>query len=1052
MNRALRAMLGRALVAKILMGVLLVGGWLSMQSIRQEYLPDRSLPAVQVAVTLSGAQADDIETTVILPIENALRGIDGVDRVEASASEGVGIVQARLLREADKQRAYNDVKNAVDRIDTLPTDAERPIVSIPVETEKVMSLVVHGDQPTLWLRQIAERVRADLLSEHGLTKVELTSPRELEISVEIEEAALRSYGLSLGQVADIVRANASDLSGGTVFTDRADVALRTIARRDRADEFLDIPLIENETGQTVFLSDIAVVRDGFGESPIEAWFNGKPAIQIDLFAVGSETPLSIERTVLSYLAQIEREQRYSGVAVTVFENDAQTYRDRMMLLVDNAIAGLLLVLLVLGLFLAPKVAFWVMMGIPTAMIGSFLLLPLFGASINMISLFAFIVTIGVVVDDAIMMGEAIFSARAKGRSGLDAAVHGFKRMAVPILLAVTTTIIAFSPMFFIPGTLGTLFGQISAVVVSVLLVSLVEALIILVIHLARVEEEVPWMRRLSVPQRYVNGALERFTETTFRNFVRGAVYRPVATVTFGAVALMITFSAIGAGWLGFSFTPSIQSDTVVAQVTLPYGAPRPQSIAVQDRLVETANRTLAETGMTSPGIFSLIGARLDEGEIEAENLVGTHYISVLMALPSEAERTVSGGDFAARWRQTFGDVGDAEAVGFTGETSATGGEPLRFDLFHPDPRVAERAAAQLAGQLRTLAGLASVTDGLRAGKPEYLVVPKDNALRLGLTAGAIGRQIRDRYYGAEAMRIARDGNEVLVMVRLAERERQSLSSLQSLMLRTPSGSLMPLEEVARLEVGQTATVLNRRDGRRILSVTADILAGADEGRIEEAIQGRFLPALLKDYPGLEIGAGGEEEEIAESLSALGTGFLYAFGGIFAILALYFNNLRHPLIVLSVIPFALIGAVWGHIGLGYDLSIVSIIGIVAMAGVVVNDSVVLVTAYRQLRDEGLGHQAAIAKAACTRLRPILLTSLTTFFGLLPMMLETSEQAQFLIPMAVSLSFGLIAATLIVLVLVPALLGLFGDYEVARPSRPRHCLQERRGEPPARGLDL
>ena len=418
--------------------------------------------------------------------------------------------------------------------------------------------------------------------------------------------------------------------------------------------------------------------------------------------------------------------------------------------------------------------------------------------------------------------------------------------------------------------------------------------------------------------------------------------------------------------------------------------------------------------------------------MEAENLVGSHYVSVLMGLPDLPRRALSGTSFADAWRQRVGDIQGAEAVSFTGEANVTGGETIQFDLFHPDANMSAMAASRLGSMLSGLSGVTSVSDGQRTGKPEFRVTPNEVAPRLSLTAGSIGEQIRDRFYGAEAIRIARDGNDVRVMVRLSEDERQSIASVQSMLLKTPDGALLPLQAVASFELGQSQTSLHRRDGKRIYSVTADIVGGADEGSIEDTIEDLFLPALQQEYPGIVISLGGEDEEISESLSALGVGFLYALGGIFFILILYFNSIRHPLVVLSVIPFSVIGAIWAHIALGYDLSIVSIIGIIAVSGVVVNDSVVFLSAYREHRQAGCAHKRAIIEAACERLRPILLTSLTTFFGLLPMMMETSEQAQFLIPMAVSISFGLLAATVIVLFFVPAVLGLVGEYKSERSN--------------------
>jgi multidrug efflux pump subunit AcrB len=568
--------------------------------------------------------------------------------------------------------------------------------------------------------------------------------------------------------------------------------------------------------------------------------------------------------------------------------------------------------------------------------------------------------------------------------------------------------------------MGVLFKQIPAVVVSVLLVSLVEALFILTAHLASDDSEKSRLKIFMRPQEYISNLVEQFTQGAFRRFVRRSIRKPATILLYSVTLMLITASGIAGGLLGFSFTPSIESDTVIAQATLPYGTPREKSIAIQNMLVKDAQAVMSEVAMKSPGVFSLIGARLEEGEIEEGTLSGTHYVSVIVSLPEERKRVISGRELANLWQKSFGHPPGIDVLSFTGETNVTGGEPIRLELFHPDDSVAQKAAIVLGERMRMLPELTAVDDGLRAGKPELIIKLKEHGIRMGLTTHDVARQIRHRFHGADAGHIMRNGLDVKVMVRLPENERKLRSSLENALIKTSDGNLIPISEVATITQGKSTTILSRRDGKRIYPVTADVVVGIDDDLVEEILEEEILPEILFEYPGLKIGIGGEEEEGDESLAALGNGFIIVLGVIYVLLAIKFNSYIQPLIVLSVIPFAFIGAIWGHILLGYDLSIISVIGIIAMAGVVVNDSLVLVTAYNSMRASGFTHTRAIIEAACRRLHPILLTTLTTFFGLMPMLMETSEQAQFLIPMAVSLTFGLLFGTFIVLILLPSLL--------------------------------
>ncbi|MGD9161462.1 MAG: efflux RND transporter permease subunit, partial [Desulfobacteraceae bacterium] len=955
MSTFLHSLLKRKVFANSIMLMFLAGGLISSMVIRQELFPEMEEREIQIAVELPGASPDDITTSVLFLIENAVRGLDGIKHVDSEASEGIGIVSISLLDRVDTGRLLGDVKNAVDRITSFPQDAEKPVISVPSMLEKALSIVVSGNQPLMWLYHTAESIRDDLRTELGLKKAELAFPYNPEISVEIPEKILREYGLTLEDIAMKIKANSPDLPGGNIFSDNSDIALRTSERREWANDFSDIVITQTDSGRPLKLADIADLKDTFGEFAIESWFNGNPAILINVFAVGDESPISVEEKVKEYFNSNAKE-KYKGVEITIFENEADAYRSRMSLLISNALIGLVLVIFILGIFLSPRLAFWVMAGIPASLLGGLLMLPLFNASLNMISLFAFIVTIGVVVDDAIMMGEAIHSHRSKGMDHLSAAVMGFKEMCAPIIMATLTTILAFMPMFFVPGSMGVVFRQIPAVIVAVLLVSMVESVFILSVHLADGSHDGVWIKVLSRPQQLFNDKLELFIQGRFKRFINVCLKYPAASISVFVSLFLITTGGIAGGLLGFSFTPAIESDTVIAQAALPYGSPRSESVRIQERIVEAACRVLKGNKMNSEGIFSLIGTRLEEGEIEVETLAGSHYISVLSGLPPGDQRKISGPEFAKEWQNAFGDRGGLEALNFTGETKITGGEPIRLDVFHPDENIAKKTASLLGESMRKIPGLSSIDDGIHAGKPQLKLRFKKNDLQMGITAEDMASQIRQRYYGAEAYRFVRDSSEIKVMVKLTEKERRSSSSLQEVMLENQYGALVPLSEVAEITRTQTPTSLVRRDGKRVFPVTADIMTGISDDFIEEELEEKILPSLLEKFPGVSITFGGEEEEIDDALGVLGKGFLVVLGIMYLMLTLYFNSFKKSLLVLLVIPFSFIGAVWGHIILGYDLSIVSIMGIIAMTGVVVNDSLVLVTTFnRNLREDMTIHQ-------------------------------------------------------------------------------------------------
>ncbi|MEE4242570.1 MAG: efflux RND transporter permease subunit, partial [Desulfopila sp.] len=616
MTTFLYAVLQRTSFANVIMIMLIIGGLLSFMFIRQELFPTMQSRQVEIMVGLPGASPEEVDRSVIMTIENTLRGMDGIKRIDAEAREGTGVVTATLLESAEPQQVLADIKSGVDRIENLPADAEKPIITIPAHVEKALSVIVYGDQPLLWLRQAAETMRDDLRTGLGtgvgLQQVQLAFAPDGEISVEIAEDTLRHYGITLEEVALEIRKSAPDLPGGTLYTGESEIVLRTSKQREWAADLSDVIVAQTAAGFPLYLKDIASLKDGNGRSSIECWFNGLPALQIDIYVTANETPREVEKIVRDYLESVASE-KFQGVETVIFENQAAAYQSRMALLVENALLGLLLVLIILGLFLTPQMAFWVMVSIPTTLLGGLLLLPLFGGTINMISMFAFIVTIGVVVDDAIMIGEAIHTHRARGLTMLAAAVQGVQEMGGLVFLATLTTIIAFMPMFFVPGDMGVLFYQIPAVVVAVLVVSLLESLFILAAHVSVDHPENRLLKILARPQYWVNRRLNSFIELWFRPFLLRCLKCQPSLFGTAILIVLLTVGGVAGGLLNFSFTPTIAADMVIAQAALPYGSPRNESITVMKRLVDAAEEVLEKNGMSSKGIFSLIGTRLEEG-------------------------------------------------------------------------------------------------------------------------------------------------------------------------------------------------------------------------------------------------------------------------------------------------------------------------------------------------------------------------------------------------------------------------------------------------------
>jgi len=1007
-------MAGNSVAANLLMIVFLIGGLIWAMQIKQEVFPDFDLDYVNISVSYPGASPEEVEQGIILAIEEAVSGLEGVNEITSSAREGSGIVQVEMIEGYNIQKLARDIESEVDRITSFPEESEDPRIEIIAHRRQVISLALYGDQGERVLREKAEEIRDRLLQDPEITQVDLSGTRDLEISIEVPQDKLRAYNLTLDDVAAKVRQAAVELPGGGIKTDSGEILVRMTERRDYGEEFARIPAISSSDGTRVLLEDIATVIDGFEDTDTYATYNGKPAIMIDVYRVGDQTPLSVADATLKYMEEWRRNLP-PGISIDVLRDRSDVYRQRLTLLLNNGYMGLALVLILLGLFLEARLAFWVTMGIPISFLGSILFLPTLGVSINMMSMFAFIVALGIVVDDAIVVGENIYTYRERGYPFGKAAVAGVREVAMPVTFSILTNIVTFTPLLFVPGISGKIYKAIPIVVITVFAISLVESLFILPAHLGHRSEKpdravMAWLHRNQ--QRFSN-TFSRLVRERYGPFLDRALVWRYLTIAVGLAVLLMTLVYVKSGRMGITLMERIESDFAQAEVALPYGSAVEKTEAIQAALVETAQRIAAQNGGEKlvQGIFSEIGASVN-------GTAGSHTCRVRVFLTPADRRPMETGDFVKAWRREVGPIAGLETISFKSDAGGPGSRAaMSIELSHRDLSVLEAAGAELAEAFSHFPKVTDINDGFAPGKQQIDFTVRPEGRALGLTARDVAIQVRHSFYGSEVLRQQRGRNEVKVMVRLPKSERVSEYSLEELMLRTPSGREVPLRDAVDMKRGRAYTEIDRRNGRRVITVTADINPPSEASRVLNTLMVEVLPEIKQKHAGLNYGFEGRQADLLDSMKSLFMGLMLAMLAVYALLAVPFKSYIQPLIVMVSIPFGIVGAVFGHLLMGYSLSVMSLFGIVALSGVVVNDSLLLINFANRQREQGKDLLDAIYTAAISRFRPILLTSLTTFGGLAPIMLETSRQARFMIPMAISLGFGILFATLITLLLVP-----------------------------------
>jgi len=1007
-------MAANSVAANLVMIVCLVGGFIALRSIRQEVFPEFTVDIVTVSVQYPGASPEEVEQGIILPVEEAVSGLEGVEEVRSTAGEDRGTVTVEAVKGTDLQQLVDDVQSEVDRITTFPDEAEEPEVEAASHERQVLSLLLYGDVDRKVLHRLGEDLRDQLLQNESITRVDLSGLPELEISVEVSQETLRRYGLTPGDIAERIRQRAVDLPGGKLDTESGEVLLRVKERRDYGRDFADLPIISTPGGSEVLLGDIASVEDGFEETDRYMTYNGERAVEVKVYRVGEQTPIEVEEAVSKELESISGALP-EAVKTAIYRNRADIYRDRASLMLKNGSLGIVVVLILLGIFLEARLAFWVMMGIPISFLGSFLLLPFLGVSINMISMFAYIIALGIVVDDAVVVGENVYSYRQRGMPFGRAAVLGAREVAMPVTFSIMTNILAFMPLYFIPGPTGKIFGVIPMVVSAVFLVSLVECLFVLPAHLSNhMDAHRGWLyERVDRHQQAFSRAFSRWVRERYGMFLEAVLRQRYLAMVLALSLLVVVIGYALSGRMGMGLFPETEADYATAEVVFPYGTPVEKTEAGSRRLVQAAGEVLDKRDYDE----------LVKGVVEDVGSGGSHTatVRVLLAGPEVRDRIMGTEEFVRRWREKVGEIVGADYVKFGFVGGGPGhGENINVELRHRDLEVLRQASSKLAEDLREYPMVKEVNDGFQPGKPQFDLKMRPEGKALGLTAREVGRQIRYAFYGAEALAQLRGRNEVEVRVKLAEDQRDSEYHLEEFMVRTPAGQFVPLREVASAERGRAYVTIEHRNSRRVIQVTGDATPRSKAGEVIADLSQTAIPRLMEQFPGLDYGFEGRHADIRESMGSLRITFLLALLGIYAMLAIPFRSYSQPIIIMMCVPFGIVGAVIGHLVMGYSLSVVSMFGVVALAGVVVNDSLILITfANRSIEAAGMSPRQAIHEAAIQRFRPVVLTSLTTFGGLAPLIFETSRQARMMIPMAISLGFGILFALVITLAVVPLL---------------------------------
>lgn len=997
----------------LLITIVMVGLFSLSNRIPLEVFPSFESERISISVSLRGSTPEDVERGITIRIEEAVQDLEGIERIRSRSSEGSASVTVEVEDGYDPREMLADIKSRVDAINTFPVDAEKPIIALAQRKRDVITVTVGSDYGEKEVREFAERVRDELLRLPGVTQLELDGVRNYEISIELSQDRLRQYDLTLAEVSRAVGNSSLDISAGNLKSSGGDILLRSKGQAYHKDEFDSIVIKTNPDGSIIRLEDIATVTDGFEEYPIRTRFNGKRAAFIEVYRIGQQSAIEVADKVKSYIED-RQDSLPRGYSLSYWDDDSMIVKNRLSTLTTSAIQGSILVLLLLTLFLRPSIAFWVFIGVPVSFMGALIMMPVFGITLNIMSLFGFILVLGIVVDDAIVTGENVYRHMKINDSAEAAAIKGTQEVATPVTFGILTTVVAFLPLAFIDGARGALFAQLPVVIIPVLIFSLIESKFVLPAHLKYVKlrgEKEP-----SKFQKFQQGFADGFERAIIKYYqpiLQKALRNKGTTISMFVGAFVLVLAMLMSGWTKFVFFPRIPSETVRMNLTMPTGTP----FEVTDKFVQKISNAayeLQKKYVEEDGTPVIMNVLSFTGGRGGSTHLGRVRFEILP--PEKRELAVTSQQLLREWRQAIGVIPGAESLTFRAEIGRSS-DPIDIQLSGNSMATLQQLSEKIKERLATYPEVFDIADSMSDGKQELQIELNEQGKALGLTRNALTTQVRQAYFGAQVQRIQRGRDDVRVMVRLPIEERSAISILEHVLIDTPNGGEVPLSHVATLIPGNSPSAINRIDRYRILSITADVEKEKANMTVINADLSQYLAELVEQYPGVSFKLEGEAREQRESFGSLGWALLFVFFAIYCLLAIPFKSYWQPIVVMSVIPFGVLGAVLGHWIMATNLTILSLLGMLALIGVVVNDSLVLVDYINKKRAEGMALFEAVSTAGASRFRPVMLTSLTTFIGLMPLLAEKSTQAQFLIPMAISLGFGILFATFITLILVP-----------------------------------
>lgn len=1021
----------------LFMWMLIIGGLVVLPTIHQEEFPNMDINSISISVVHPGASPIDVENAICMRIEEAIDGEIGIKHVNSSASEGICSVVAELERNADKDKVLDQIKSKVDGIDSFPDEIESPIISEIQVITNVLQVALSGDADERTLKELAERMREDLLEFDGVSQVSLMYVRPYEISIEVSEQSLRRFGLTLQQVGQAIRNNSYDLPGGAIKTEDGEILLRTSTKANNGRDLERIVVLTRADGSNVLLNDIATIIDGFKDTDLRASFNGEPAAVVVVKRVGHEDVLDVANKVKSYVAAAEKTLP-EGITQTIWLDESQDLVDRLDVLSDNAISGLCLVLLVLALFLKLRLAIWVAIGIPIALLGTLILFPLLGVSISTLSVMGVILVLGILVDDAIVVGERVHAHQQMGKTPRQAAIDGTYEVSVPVIFGVLTTMAAFMPIMFIPTNMGPFFAGIGIASLLTLFFSVIESQLILPMHLAHssVREKKGlaigrWWGR--VQDRFASW-LDNVANNSYRQLLAKALEWRYFTISIAVSILIIIIAMMASGRIVFQFFPSVDGTRINAMLTMPEGTPVETTEKAVRQLQRGAKLLQAELDANLASgeeskithVMASIGTHFEKNSMSLDKLGGSNIaeVAIELNLPPNYSGTPPA-VFGLRWRELTGPVADAVELTFDVSTFSAG-MPIDLQVRGTSMEEIKQATAMLRSAIAAYDGVYDVSDTFRGGKQEVKLALLPEARNLGLTASDLAMQVRHAFYGFEVQRIQRGREDIKVMVRYPENERVSLGDLEEMRIRTKEGIEVPFGSVAKVELGTGYADIKREDGQRVIRVQANLdRTVTTPEKILASLNKTTMAEIKQRFPDVSFAVAGEAEESMEAMGAMGSLALMAMLSIYALLAIPLRSYLQPLVIMSVIPFGAMGAIIGHYIIGWDLVFFSLLGMMALSGVVVNASLVLVDYINRQVRTGTPIQEAVLTAGSARFRPIILTSATTFVGLVPLISTSSLATMIFVPMAISLSFGVLFATAITLFLVPCIYLMLDD---------------------------